>query len=285
MIYIDRTPLVIKLLLLCLLGALSHGAHAQNEGRWYSVEIIVFKRLNNASLTEEFWAQDLSLQYPNSLQYLSEKTTSDTGSRQNFKRLSSNVFRLNNYRNSLNSSEDYEVLYHQAWKQQMQGKNRSPSIAIRGGDLITNSNSQSHSELEGYITFHIARFLHLNTNLWLSEPNIAKLQGASRVSPLPKPPLYGYVEERDLSQALKNDTAPTQALSERIGEILDRDARQLIEGASGSDDRNGLNSNTQARTKTSKGIIRLAQQRKMRSKELHYIDHPLMGMLIYVNPI
>jgi len=276
-----RLPFVNKLLLLWVLVTLSSATHAQNEGRWYSVEIIVFKRLNNASLTEEFWAQDLTLRYPESLQYLSEKTTADKTLKQNFKRLSSNVFTLNNFRESLRRNENYEVLYHQAWQQQMQGKQNSPSIAIRGGKSITNSNSQSHSELEGFITFHIARFLHINTNLWLSEPKVARSQGANSVSALPERPVYGYIEERDLSQALENDTIPAQSLNERIRERIDLDTRQLLEGAS----QKNLSQKLRLGKNTSKGIVKLSQKRKMRSKELHYIDHPLMGMLIYIDPI
>lgn len=274
-----------KLIFIGFMITASHWASAQNEGRWYSVEVLIFKRLNTSSLTDEFWPQDNPLQYPAKLQYISKGATEDISLKQNFKRLSPNVFHLNNHRESLRRSKDYEVLYHQGWQQQMQGKDKSPSIAIQGGKPIGNSNAQSHSELEGYITFHIARYLHINTNLWLSEPSVAKLQGASSVSPLPDRPLYGDAEEQDLSQALKNDVVPAQPLSERIGERLARNTSRLIEGASDFNEKNNDYDNVRLDKNTSKGIVALSQHRRMRSKELHYIDHPLMGVLIYINPV
>lgn len=279
---ITERHLILLLLTSLFTGLLSQTTAAQNEGRWYTVEILIFKRMNSGSLTDEFWPQDLSLQYPSRLQYLSEKTTDDLSLKQNFKRLSSNVFTLNAHKESLRRDKNYEVLYHQAWQQQMQGKDSSPSIAIQGGKPIGNSNAQSHSELEGYITFHIARFLHINTNLWLSEPSIANLQGADNVSSLPDRPLYGYQESKDLEQALKNDRIPSQTLSDRIGERLSRSTNLLIEGATITTD---VAENMVTDKNTSKGVVALAQHRRMRSKELHYIDHPLMGMLIYINPI
>jgi Peptidoglycan-binding protein, CsiV len=39
------------------------------------------------------------------------------------------------------------------------------------------------------------------------------------------------------------------------------------------------------RDSTSAPVYRLKQSRKMRSKELHYIDSPVLGMLIYITPI
>jgi len=277
---------VARLLLICIsFASFSQGALGQNEGRWYTVEMLVFKRLNAGSLTDEFWPQDLDLQYPDKLQYLSTNTTDNTRLQQNFRRISNNVYSLNNHRESLRRDKNYEVLYHQAWQQQMQAEKNSPGIAISGGKSIDNNNAQAHSELEGFVTFYIGRYLHINTNLWLSEPSIARLQGADSVSLLPNRRLYGDAEARDLTQALKRDSVPAQSLSDRMGERLARDTNRLLEGASDINKSGFSEKPLQDATTTSKGIIKLAQHRRMRSKELHYIDHPLMGILIYINPI
>lgn len=264
-----------------LMTAFSQQSLAQNEGRWYNVELLIFKRLNPSSLTAEFWPQDLSLYYPEELQFLSEQTTNNIQLKKNFLRLSRDVFTLNNHAESLRRDNNYEVLYHQAWQQQMQSKENSPSIAIEGGKRIGNSQSQSHSELEGFITLHIARYLHINTNLWLSDPKIAKLQGAANVSSLPNKPLYGFQEAKNLEQSLLNDRTPGQTLSERIGERLSRNTEILLEGKSIKGELNTNSTNAY----NSQGIVALTQHRRMRSKELHYIDHPMMGILIYFNPI
>ncbi len=43
--------------------------------------------------------------------------------------------------------------------------------------------------------------------------------------------------------------------------------------------------NTQEKTDIKDEIYPLKSHRRMRSKELHYIDHPLVGMLIQINPV
>ena len=58
-----------------------------------------------------------------------------------------------------------------------------------------------------------------------------------------------------------------------------------------NDDTSGINTAT-ATTEENQGIIVKTENnypinihRRMRSKELHYIDHPLVGMLIQINPV
>ena len=43
--------------------------------------------------------------------------------------------------------------------------------------------------------------------------------------------------------------------------------------------------NTQEMTEINDEIYPLKSHRRMRSKELHYIDHPLVGILIQINPV
>lgn len=261
---------------------LPYYSYAQNEGRWYSVEVLIFKHLKASSLGDEFWPQDLTLTYPNSLQYLTKERIDNPLLKKDFTRLDRSLFSLNNHRESLRRSANYEVLFHDAWQQQMWGKDAAVSIAIQGGDTIDNDALQEHSELEGFITFHISRFLHVNTELWLSEPSIAKIQGADGVSTLPERPIGSNEASLVLTQALQRDSVPGQSLSEHLGEKLARDARRILDTTN-----RAIESTSQAElnTNTSQGIVALQQTRRMRSKELHYIDHPLLGMFIYFNPI
>jgi hypothetical protein len=43
--------------------------------------------------------------------------------------------------------------------------------------------------------------------------------------------------------------------------------------------------NLQDDISVSTNIFHMKNHRRMRSKELHYIDHPLVGMLIQINPV
>ncbi|MBX2808213.1 MAG: peptidoglycan binding protein CsiV [Cellvibrionaceae bacterium] len=183
------------------------GASAQNEGRWYTVELLIFKRLGTEASSGEHWRTDLTLSYPDNITYLNNKA--DPGVKHHLGLLPAASHQLGRYYYSLKKSANYRPLLHQAWQQQMQNKANSPALIIRGG-----KNLGANRELEGTITLHIARYLHLHTDLWLSS-------------------------EQDTQRDIYNK----------------------------------------------KQVTVLQQHRRMRSKELHYIDHPLMGILLLITPI
>ena len=111
--------------------------------------------------------------------------------------------------NALRNNPDYRVLFHEAWQMPVYGKNRKRTLPIRiqGGQRINN-----RYELDGTITVSVARYLHVDTNLFLSK--FQTVEGEPQVSQ----------------------------------------------------------------------VIPMQQSRRMRSKELHYIDHPKFGILIYFTP-
>jgi len=109
----------------------------------------------------------------------------------------------------------------------MDRESKTPSIVISGGQSVG-----GHRELEGTIKIHIARYLHLTTDLWLT-------QGSKETN-------------------LTWPSVPT---------------------------RPGSSSTKASYNLTSYPVATLRERRRMRSKELHYIDHPLMGVLILFTPI
>jgi hypothetical protein len=146
---------------LTLLSFNSSLVSAQNAGRWYQVEVLIFKRNNltsnpdnsalNASGQTEVWSNDINLQYPEKYRFINNP-------------LSSSTHQLEGYSYALKRNEGFEVLFHKAWNQQMWGEQRSTPLIIQAGQR-----HGDHRELEGSINIHIGRFLHFTTNLWLSE--------------------------------------------------------------------------------------------------------------------
>ncbi len=241
------TRLTALLFTLCLGHGMSLQAYGQNEGRWYQVEILIFKQ-NNANYDDEIWRRDLQLFYPSDSQFLG-------------KTLPNTTHQLGGHNYVLRKSEDYKVLFHKAWIQQMWGKNQSPSIIIRGGENYTN-----HRELEGTIKIHIGRYLHVTTDLWLSDYppipfNNAALNDESSINEgglnLPN--------VNDLSTSIDQSSVwptlpplPNSDNNERTT-IFDKDDQPRV--------------------------ITLRETRSMRSKETHYIDHPAMGLLVRMLPV
>jgi hypothetical protein len=211
--------------MLCLFSTLSN---AQNEGRWYQVEVLIFKRNPLLVSTDEIWRNDLDLFYP-------PKTTDIPN------QLSKGSHQLGGHDYTLRRNEGFTVLFHKAWRQQMWEKEKSPSLLVRGGQRFGD-----HRELEGTIRIHIGRYLHVNTDLWLSEfdfsGNTQSAASTNNATQLRLPPLPNKNNAQAYQYLFDNGPKPSR-------------------------------------------IITLREKRRMRSKETHYIDHPVMGILVRMLPI
>jgi hypothetical protein len=258
-----RSP---KLILLCtyplilvtgfILSFLPTLAHAQNEGRWYNVEIVIFKRLDQSSQSQELWRTDLTLTYPHFYEYL---RAPNAEAKSQLSALENDTYVLRRYRDALARSENFKILTHMAWSQQMANEAESPAIIISGGEEIGN-----HRELEGYIKIHIARFLHVTSNLWLTDTSANTVDPTIKWSALPPKP----------SQAKAGMLKPTSIQAEN-----------LLQTDTSTDVLNGINRGFNTNYSSPYPIITLQNKRRMRSNELHYVDHPAMGIMIFITPI
>jgi hypothetical protein len=235
------------LILGLILSLLSSLSYAQNEGRWYNVEILIFKRLDQNMQTQELWRNDLVLNYPHFYEYLRSPKAQP---KSHLSALNNESYVLKRYQNALTRNENFKILKHVAWSQKMANESESPAIIISGGDDIGN-----HKELEGYIKIHIARFLHVTSNLWLTDSS------SNNVDPNVNWPQLPAIPSRANAGKSTNQTrtnANTLALTE-----LDFSTNYT----------------------SPYPIITLQNRTRMRSNELHYVDHPAMGMMIFMTPL
>jgi len=177
-------------------------------------------------------------------------------------------FTLQEQADSLDKDKRYNLLFHQTWRQAPKALSETPALIISGGHQYG-----EHSELEGSIKLSIARYLHLDTNLWLSEfePNYGQDSAQSEHSltehawpELPKVPKI-------------DDSSENFVLS-----TLDQSwqASLNLNTFSGGDEYNAI----LAKPYLTNNIVKLTQSRRMRSNEVHYIDHPRMGIIIKLTP-
>ena len=104
-----------------------------------------------------------------------------------------------------------------------------------------------HQELEGSIALSVGQFLRIQTNLWLTQFVPA---GTNITHPAPTHP----------TPALKWPALPSMPNTSN----------------SEGDKPNGYLINR---------IVKLNQERSMRSNEVHYIDHPLLGIIVKIVPV
>lgn len=251
---------------------------AENEktAPWYQVEIILFSR-DNPHTTEQ-WPKDLQLSYSaNQVQLLKPKPAdamqdepakestpaNNSAAAEAFKPLPPEQRELNRDAQALERKNGYNVLFHESWKQPVLSAEEAPSIVISGGEKYG-----EHYALEGEIKLSVARYLHLSTNLWLSEFEMNYGQLEHRAWPeLPDSPFQNIEASTDIDD-LSNIDIPEFKL-------------QLNEKTPPKTEELGLLRDAYLPSE----IIYFQQHRRMRSKELHYIDHPRIGAIVKILPL
>ena len=251
---------------------------------WYQVEVLIFSQGNDYTAESETWRQDITLSYPNNIVELETPTIDDINKKEEenfifderkpfpnfsqrdntsesaFKLLPTEQFTFKKTLKKFSQHPNYKPLFHAAWRQPMVNVKDSPAILIQGGERYNN-----HYELEGSISISVARYLHVTSNLWLT--SFVKNNGQPQQSwpLLPPTPLFNEDQPDPAFATINSEYIPLPLwrnfqLTEELRTPL-LQTGHLIER-----------------------ITVLEQSRRMRSKELHYLDHPLFGILVRINP-
>ncbi|WP_159931196.1 CsiV family protein [Oceanicoccus sp. KOV_DT_Chl] len=163
----------------------------------------------------------------------------------------------------LAAQRNIRQLFHAAWRQPIRERDTAESILIRGGDQYDN-----HFELEGSLSIGLERYLHISTDLWLS--NFVSNAGLDK-TPWPVLPPIPITSK-----------AVTSSLTPSGDPFLNSAQNNLFSDQTFSFDNPFID--TAGNLFSVAETITLRQERRMRSQELHYIDHPLMGLLVRITP-
>jgi len=158
------------------------------------------------------------------------------------------------------------LLFHGAWRQPARSRAESLPIVIQSAPT-----RGDYPALQGSILLYASRFLHIETNLWLNTDG----EYLSAQWEMPKPPVapepfvasdnYFRLE---IPEGWLNRGSEYPALRAAANEPA---AWWLAEPA------------RVAPHYDYRHAILVDQKRRMRSGELHYIDHPVVGLLIKVS--
>ena len=241
--------------LLMLLVAMPSWAQQQ-----FDIEVIIFKRNVNAEKMDEAWPNDLpniSLRGTGSLSsqsYLNAKGVT---------LLPQASYRLNAQERRLQSQGGYKILLHTAWRQGDQGKSSAPIFHIQAGrDYSQQFNSDGSPR---NATNFSSGVIEQNIN----NP-VYELDGTLQI----------YVQHYLFADAMIDWKAP----SSRPIKLTSANSPNFIKDPTAND----LPLGATIPTTNNSGLepflksYRLDQQRRMKSGETHYLDHPLLGMIIQV---
>lgn len=253
--------ILIPLLLLCV----SMPSWAQRQ---FDIEVIIFKRAVNAESMNESWPDQLPQIEMSSVGSLdSDAYRSSKG----VTLLPRSAFRLNPQEAALNNHAGFKVLKHVAWRQGEQGQGSAPTFRIVGGrdfsgsyyadgnpndGSVTTFASDGYSEsnvdgplyeLDGKIQVYVQHYLFAETTMDFREPGVRQVRFEAK---------------------------PTEQLADEMGDV---DGNVQVGNLADV-------SPTVTEEKFLK-TYRLEQKRRMRSGETHYLDNPLMGMIIQVRRV
>ena len=162
----------------------------------------------------------------------------------------------------------------------------------------------NHHQLEGSVTLSVSRYLHLSTDLWLSEwlptTSDASSYGIS-------PSATTSTTEAVAPQGITVPTRPRAAIAKRDASLTG-DEPVGLGSASAPNDGFGYSASSGYSTASDSAVFHgenaleepavmapaekiaarvavLNEERRLRSGELHYIDHPKLGVLIEVRTV
>ncbi|WED20810.1 peptidoglycan binding protein CsiV [Vibrio sp. JC009] len=244
--------------------------------REFDVEVILFKRAVSPENVSESWPDQLpaidltkAATLNNSL-YLEKKGV---------EMLPYEDYQLTNQKQKLDKHAGFTVLMHKAWRQGDQPKGSSPVFHIRAGrdfsksfnsdgsvkieqpvvaDDITQETSidQPIYELEGKFQVYVQHYLFLESDLDLRSPGKREIMIESSQPVATEDAMAVETDFNNEPLFIEESSTVEIGRMEAIKPVVK--VEEFLRS------------------------YRLSQKRRMRSGEIHYLDHPLMGIIIQV---
>ena len=220
-----------------------------DEMRYYDVEIVIIENLDINARNAEIWPLEVNLKPAERTITLGESVKKDwlpqdVDMKLSYRKLRSSSYQLNEYIEKISESEKQRVIYHTAWRQPGLSNELSLPIYFKR-EVAAAPTIDEQQQTEGTLA----------PNNVESLPSV--LEGILRVT------LARYLHlEAELTFRTK---LPEITRSDNPFSVLD---------------------NEKERSQLQKqGVIHFKQERRrIRSTELHYLDHPALSILVLMTP-
>lgn len=172
----------------------------------------------------------------------------------------------------------YEVLFHKAWWAPLQDqKNTLPIIIERSGD----PDVSNWPRLQGSVSVYLSRYLHAVIDLWTNTDAAYLPAGWQIETPPLAPPsvVSATLAGADVNPWAPADTELAETVANNLPSII-TEPPQAIEET--NDPMRKLGEEPAVRYPW-RHAIRHQQSRRMRGGEIHYLDHPVIGVLVRVD--
>lgn len=225
------------------------------EGSIYEIEIIVYaidvkEEVEQYPLLLNLHYPDQVDRFPEDAEALAITEPTDYGE---YVLLESGDDGLGFMAENIAEESGYSILLHKRWLQYIPEQEQDRHLLIEGGDSYG-----GYRELQGVLLIYLKRYLHIELELWLSDFT------NSGTSPQPLPPLPPRKEEKDEIQLFQTEVGAFRRKARNVADDLNA---QLGDNA---------------KLPVVRRIVRLQENRRVRSQELHHFDHPRMGVLLRI---
>lgn len=195
---------------------------------------------------------------------------------------------LNPDAHSLEKNGSYRILFHQAWQQPVEIRRNAEWVLIQGGGALGD-----HRELEGSLRISHSRFYHVETNLWLNRFKSPQAAPGAPATVVPDTLVQDGSPSGAAGNTLEETAAKTIAITLPPPPKKTESKYLLaLEAMDMADDLSELFPEEKADTQEQEPVQAevdsvdvLKRSDQVRRKQLHYIDHPRMGVLVLVTPL
>lgn len=233
--------------------------------RYYDIELVVFESLEEAMDNNEIWPTAKQLEIPENSAILGRKFEGKLPPEYDpsllFNTLLVEDYQLKEEVESINESEQHRLLLHTGWRQP--GLPKKQAVTVHFNHAISEDYGNTESEA-------------------------VETSGDTAMSGVATTPIEEQVAQTDPSAY---PSLPTEAVANLEGLItivlsryLHLDVEMLYKKEQNIGTVDMFDSSFLEDRSDKDSVFYLKQNRRMRSKETHYIDHPRFSMLIRITP-
>jgi hypothetical protein len=220
---------------------------ADETQRWYDVEVIIFAQNSQQYRNSEVWPLDYGLPQLAATQELRPASRATQTAPVPFSRLDTASLRLSKQAERIKAAADTELLLHIGWRQP--GLAEDKAVAVRVDDSMQDGGEPAPASAAGESSMNAATPHRLEGSLKLV---------LSR---------YLHIHTDLFYREPRSDATGAVSLPMAEADLFSQDKDSFI-----------------LPTQPQFQVYHLQQSRRMRSSELHYLDHPVFGMAILVTP-
>jgi hypothetical protein len=173
-------------------------------------------------------------------------------------------------------------VFHGSWWAQLEEEAQTPALILdHSGDM----DSLDWPALQGSVQIYLSRYLHINVDLWLNTMGDYLPEGWQiDAPPLAAPSLVSRTPRGESLNPWAPAPEPASEPGPLFGTLQDDPGLVPLVTDESSADSDEVDPTRTLEYPWHHAIVH-RQSRRMRSKEIHYLDHPVIGVVLRIVPV